>query len=144
MDISYFTDLPDNEIMTGILQIHEGIFQDSSIMVKKMENKRNLLIHVASINSKVVGYKIGYEISNEKFYSWLGGVDTTFRNLGIATKLMEKQHQYLIDKGYKIVQTKTKNKWRQMLILNIKNGFNIMDTYIDKNGEIKIILEKNL
>lgn len=44
----------------------------------------------------------------------------------------------------KKVQTKTKNKWRDMLILNIKNGFDIIGTYTDDSGEPKIILEKKL
>lgn len=39
--------------------------------------------------------------------------------------LMEKQHTHLRANGFKVVQTKTKNKWRSMLILNIKSGFNI-------------------
>lgn len=57
---------------------------------------------------------------------------------------MEKQHQYLRDNGYNVVQTKTMNKWRNMLILNIKSGFDIIDTYTDEKGQFKIVLEKNL
>jgi len=144
MNFSFYNHIPEKEVLDGILQIHEDIFQDSLDLVKKMENKLRLLIQVACKDAKVVGYKIGYELSNVKFYSWLGGVDPKYRNKGIAQKLMEKQHQYLKEQGYNIVQTKTKNKWRQMLILNLKNGFSIVDTYTDNNGEIKIVLEKNL
>ncbi|WP_369792731.1 hypothetical protein [Virgibacillus sp. SK37] len=57
---------------------------------------------------------------------------------------MDQQHLYLIEKGYEIVQTKTKNKWRGMLLLNIKSGFDVIGTYTDKVGEPKIILEKRL
>ena len=63
---------------------------------------------------------------------------------GVASELIEKQHNYLIEKGYNIVQTKTMNKWRSMLILNIKSGFDVIDTYTDENGRHKIILEKIL
>lgn len=31
-----------------------------------------------------------------------------------------------------------------MLLLNIKNGFDVIGTYTDQDGEIKIILEKSL
>lgn len=93
---------------------------------------------------KVIGYKIGYALDDTKFYSWLGGVDTDFREFGIGSTIMEKQHQYLREKGYSVVQTKTMNKWRSMLILNIKNGFDVMNTYKDEKGLHKIILEKNL
>lgn len=57
---------------------------------------------------------------------------------------MEKQHQYLKETGYKVVQTKTMNRWRNMLILNIKNGFDVIDTYTDDKGLHKIRLEKRL
>ena len=109
-----------------------------------MESKLNLLVGVALEREKVVGYKIGYELSQDKFYSWLGGVDPNYRNYGIATKLMKMQHEYLKENGYKTVQTKTKNQWRDMLIMNIKNGFDIIGTYTDDQGEPKIILEKKL
>jgi hypothetical protein len=48
------------------------------------------------------------------------------------------------ESGYKAVQTQTKNMWRSMLILNIKNGFDIIGTYTDNEGETKIIIEKML
>ncbi|MDQ0225912.1 hypothetical protein J2S02_002256 [Metabacillus niabensis] len=57
---------------------------------------------------------------------------------------MEMQHQWIKENGYSYVQTKTMNKWRSMLILNIKNGFDVIDTYIDKKGLQKIVLEKRL
>ncbi len=36
------------------------------------------------------------------------------------------------------------NKWRSMLVLNIKNGLDVIDTYIDEKGLYKIILERKL
>ncbi|MDZ5606438.1 GNAT family N-acetyltransferase [Bacillus pseudomycoides] len=79
-----------------------------------------------------------------EFYSWLGRGDENYRNQRIGFNLMEQQHQLLREKGYRIIQTKTKNKWRNMLILNIKSGFDIIGTYTDEKGEPKIILQKNL
>lgn len=146
MNITYFQfeSIPEQSILNGILQLHQKIFGSADNLVKQMQGKRKLLVQVAMEGSKVIGYKIGYELNDDKFYSWLGGVDETYRNYGIASKLMEKQHQFLTDCGYKIVQTKTKNKWRSMLILNIKSGFDVIGTYTDDKGEPKIILEKRL
>lgn len=109
-----------------------------------MKEKPDLQIDVAVDGEKMVGYKIGYALNREQFYSWLGGVDANYRNQGIASKLMEQQHLHAKESGYKAVQTKTKNKWRSMLILNIKAGFDIIGTYTDDEGEPKIILEKKL
>lgn len=91
-----------------------------------------------------MGFKIGYELDHHTFYSWLSGVDSEYRNRGIASRLMAEQHQYLRENGYQIVRMKTMNRWRAMLLLNIKSGFNIIDTCIDEKGLHKIILEKSL
>jgi len=81
-----------------------------------MKSKLKLLIVIAMNNNRIVGYKMGYEIDSDKFYSWLGGVDPKFRKHGIASDLLNKQHDYLLQRGYKAVQTKTMNKWKDMLI----------------------------
>jgi predicted GNAT family acetyltransferase len=146
MEIKYmlFDTKPEEAILEGIIDLHKRIFGESDDLVKKMESKSQLLVNVALNDSQVIGYKIGYELDKRKFYSWLGGVDTRFRGHGVASKLMEQQHQYLKENGYYIVQTKTMNKWRSMLILNIKSGFDVISIYTNEKGLHKIILEKNL
>jgi predicted GNAT family acetyltransferase len=146
MEIKYifFNSMPEGSILEEIIDLHKRIFGGSDDLVKKMETKPQLLVNVALNDSQVIGYKIGYELDKRKFYSWLGGVDARFRGQGVASKLMEQQHKYLKENGYRIVQTKTMNKWRCMLILNIKSGFDIISTYTNEKGLHKIILEKNL
>lgn len=143
-DYFIFDSMPEGDVLDGIIELHKAIFGTSDDLINKMKSKQQLLVMTAMDGKKVIGYKMGYEIDNIKFYSWLGGVDPNYRNLGIASTLMEKQHQHLKGKGYYVVQTKTMNKWRSMLVLNIKNGFDVIDTYIDENGLHKIKLEKNL
>lgn len=146
MSISYvkLDSLPEFQMMEGIAKLHKTIFSESDNLSNQMKSKGLLFTIVALNDSEVIGYKIGYALDEETFYSWLGGVDAKYRNCGIASKLMEKQHEFLKERGYKKVQTKTKNKWRSMLVLNIKNGFDVIGTYTDDSGEPKIILEKKL
>jgi predicted GNAT family acetyltransferase len=143
-DYLIFNYIPDDDVLDGIIELHNSIFGTSADLINKMESKPQLLVITAMNGTKVIGYKIGYELDNNKFYSWLGGVDTKYRKHGIASELMEKQHQYIKENGYSVVQTKTMNKWRSMLVLNIKNGFDVIDTYTDEKGLHKIILEKKL
>lgn len=140
----YFNSIPDKGKLESVIKLHRKIFGESENLIKQMKDKSELLINLAIKDEKVIGYKIGYKLDEDKFYSWFGGVDENFRKYGVASKLMEEQHYYLKNNGFKIVQTKTKNKWRNMLILNIKNGFDIIGTYTDEEGETKIILEKKL
>ncbi|MFE4525695.1 GNAT family N-acetyltransferase [Cytobacillus firmus] len=146
MNFNYFifNSIPNDDVLDGIMELHKVIFGTTDDLINKMANKPKLLVITAMNGMKVIGYKIGYELDNNKFYSWLGGVDTNYRKHGIASELMQKQHQYLKKNGYSVVQTKTMNKWRNMLVLNIKNGFDVIETYTDEKGLHKIILEKKL
>ena len=144
MEIVTIEGFPDSKLLTKLLLLHETIFNDSDTLIAKASSKPNIVFTIGLERDEVVGYKIGYKQESDRFYSWLGGVDSNYRNKGIASMLMNQQHLYLKEKGYKTVQTKTKNKWRNILILNIKNGFDVIGTYTDNRGELKIILEKCL
>ncbi len=139
-----FMEIPEHEIIEGILELHETVFGDSKTLVEKIKSKPKFLINVALDQSTVIGYKIGYELDSQKYYSWYGAVHEEYRGKGIASRLLEQQHRFLVESGYRIVQTKTRNKWRGMLILNIKNGFDVLETFTDDEGIHRIILEKKL
>ena len=146
MSIHYnqFRTLPEGPIVNGMVTLHQSIFGISDDLITRMANKPEILIDIGMDNSRVIGYKIGYQLDTHTFYSWLGGVDPNYRKQGIAAELMKQQHQTLKELGFKVVQTKTMNKWRSMLILNIKNGFDVIDTYTNEKGLNKIILKKKL
>ncbi|MFC4411798.1 GNAT family N-acetyltransferase [Chungangia koreensis] len=143
MEYKLYTEIPESKIMDGILKIHQEIFEDTTLP-EKAESKEKILFFVAVEDGRVAGYKIGYEVTDDHFYSWYGAVNPEDRGKGIATELMKRQHTYLKDIGYKIVSTKTRNKWREMLILNIKHGFDVMETFVDGDGIHRIVLEKQL
>jgi hypothetical protein len=64
--------------------------------------------------------------------------------LGIASGLMSRQHDWCRAHGFAKVRTKTLNQWRNMLILNLKHGFEITETYPGTDGKLRIVLEKQL
>lgn len=111
---------------------------------KRISESENLLTIIVREKSKIIGFKIGYQIEPKKFYSWVGGVDEKFRQKGIAAELMRRQHEWCVRKGFEIVRTKTKNSFKPMLILNLKSGFDVIEVYRDAQNELKIILEKKL
>jgi len=100
-------------------------------------------------NERVVGCKLGYDWhpdgtpSGQTFYSWLGGIDPAYRGKGIAAELMRLQHDACRQAGYVMVRTHTYNQWRDMLILNLRHGFQVVSTQPGKHG-LMIILEKEL
>ena len=59
-------------------------------LMTKLTDKANLIL-IASHDNKPMAYKIGYEVSNNEFYSWLGGVAPKYRKQGVATELRKLQ-----------------------------------------------------
>lgn len=135
---------PDPHTYQAMCWLHENIFQQDASFIKQVLSSRPFLILIAVDYDNVVGYKIGYQDRPRRFYSWFGGVDPTYRGRGIASELMRRQHLWCRQNGYQTVRTYTKNKWRDMLILNLRHGFDVIGTYTDSQGEPKIILEKRL
>ncbi|MFS0688405.1 GNAT family N-acetyltransferase [Sporosarcina sp. 179-K 8C2 HS] len=142
--VYYFWGLPDERTMDGILQLHNKIFANADEFVKKVSVVPDVLFIVAMEDNQVVGYKIGYSLSADRYYSWYGGVHGAYRGRGVASRLMQLQHRLVKESGYETIETKTRNKWREMLILNIKYGFDITETFTDDEGIHRIILEKRL
>ncbi len=105
---------------------------------------KKFYLNTAYIEDQPVAFKLGYEIDQTEFYSWLGGVIPDYRGLGIAADLMRHQHQWCQENGYKKIQTKTQNRFRDMLLLNIRFGFEIIGMHDSNEGGPKIILEKKL
>lgn len=126
-------------LITGVF----GQFKESEFDAV-LRNHNGFYLQCAFDVSKLVGFKLGYQHDDETFYSWLGAVDPTYRGLGVASALMKDQHDWCQKQGFIKIQTKTKNNWRDMIILNLRNGFNIVGSYTDEKGEPKLILEKIL
>ena len=57
---------------------------------------------------------------------------------------MELQHEVAKKKGYEKVRTKSMNRFKSMIILNLKNGFDIQQVYTNDSDQTKIIFEKEL
>ncbi|HWI47207.1 MAG TPA: GNAT family N-acetyltransferase [Rummeliibacillus sp.] len=144
MEFIHVKGLPDEESIKGIQELHREVFDESELSIGELQEKPNLLCCMALDGRKVVGFKLGYEKEVGVFYSWLGGVSAEYRGQGIALKLMNLQHQLVSEQGYQKIRTIGRNYRRAMLILNIKVGFDIIETYFSKSGTRKIIMEKEL
>lgn len=137
--------LPDalaGEILTAYREIFGQI--DELKFRQRIATAPGLTTLLARENGVLAGFKIGYELEPGIFYSWLGGVREPFRRLGIARILMERQHARCRAQGYASVRTKTYNRWKNMLVLNLQCGFDIVAVLEKAGGEKQIVLEKKL
>lgn len=94
------------------------------------ELKRRLRVHralilVAEIDGELAGVKIGYQLSEDCFYSWLGGVAPAGRRRGVAQALLEAQEAWVLAQGYQVLRVKSRNRFPDMLRLLLKNNYQI-------------------
>ncbi len=108
-------------------------------------NAKNSLILVAKIKGIAVAYKIGYALSKNAFYSWLGAVAPSYRRQGIANQLRVYQEQWAVNAGYSCINVKSMNRYPTMLQLLINSGYQIHgyqaneDDKYGENGKILFI-----
>lgn len=146
--IEEFTTLDNESCIQTVAGLSDQIFKvtnGKTRIRKRLERKNSWLILIAYTQDDhvPVGFKIGYEDTETLYYSWLGGVLPEYRGHGIASALMQRQHARIAEMGYHKVETRTRNRYKSMLILNIKHGFNIIGTQFSKN-DVKIVLQKTI
>ncbi|MFA8433066.1 MAG: GNAT family N-acetyltransferase [Marinifilaceae bacterium] len=146
MEIIKITGRPDSQILNSIFSLYCEVFDaiDETYFYERLNSRFCWLTLLAYEGEKLVGFKMGYALDADTFYSWLGGVRSSCRKQGIGQILIDRQLQQAEEMGYSRVRTKTRNRFREMLILNLRNGFDVVDCYVDRTGEHKITLEKRL
>lgn len=145
LSIQQFSQLNCKEIEI-ISSLSKSIFGgwDQNKFDAKFEKHKSFSLHVAYIENQPVGFKLGYVLNSQMFYSWLGGVLPSHRGIGIASDLQKAQIQWCKEQGYLQIRTKTKNSFKEMLLLNIKTGFEIVATEQTAGKDLKIVLDLNL
>lgn len=97
----------------------------------------------AADGARIVGFKAGYALKAGHYYSWLGGVDPDYRRQGIANELMFRQHSWLREQGYEVVETGAVQDNHGMSTLNLQSGFTVVGRRSTPHG-LSIIYEKRL
>lgn len=138
----------NDELLSLLTDLEKQIFEEPYTRDKikrELSGKRNIFALVAFNENSACGFKVGFEMNSTLFYSWIGGVAAGSRGNGVAKLLMKKQHDFARNEGYDIVRTETENRFREMLLLNIKSGFNVVGVRISSRYPKTIItLEKEL
>lgn len=137
---------PSENLLEDILVVYKSIFDDYKLdfFKNRIHQKEDLLIVLCFQQEQLAGFKIGYRYNDTTFYSWVGGVLPEFRQQGIAKRLAQLQEQKVIEKGYLKMRTKSMNRFKPMMILNLKNSFNIVQVYTNEKGQTKVVFEKNI
>ena len=138
--------IPSSKELEILLGLYSAIFKDAKPVFFKQRilEKENVLSLIVFKEHKPIGFKIGYRYDEKTMYSWVGGILPEFRRQGVAKKLAELQEKWAQKSGFTKLRTKSMNRFKPMMILNLKNGFNIKEVYTNDSGQTKIIFEKDI
>lgn len=131
-----------------VIEVHQQLpeFNEDikNKLLERLENKQSLIL-IAVIGERKVGYKLGYQVSEDTFYSWLGGVLPQCRRTGVATKLREYQESWAKEAGFNKVTVKSMNQFPAMLQMLISSGYQIYGyEQAEQVAEGKILFSKML
>lgn len=125
MPISILHVLPE-ETATVYRLIPEFAGLHDAQAIRQRIGERVACALVAYDGAEPVGFKLGYESAPGEFYSWLGGVVPAYRRDGIAQQRLETQECWARENGYQRLYVKTRNQFRAMLMLLVRNGYQVM------------------
>ncbi|MRT55301.1 fosfomycin resistance glutathione transferase [Enterobacteriaceae bacterium RIT693] len=135
--------------LTEILELYHRLpeFEDcrSVADLQARLSSRQTSQLIACVNDTPAGFKLGYALSETEFYSWLGGVLPEFRRDGVAQALLVEQEKWAMEQGYRTLTVKTRNKFRGMLMMLLKNGYQLVE--LEQKGtpnEHRLLLQKSL
>lgn len=137
----------DSEIKLPLFKLAQDTLTDfnEEKFLARFYGQKEATIFCFFFEKELVGFKAGYALDETKYYSWLGAVSARFRKLGVAQALMQEQHAWAKTKNYKLMQTKSDNRHKAMMTLNLKAGFDIVGTeQTSLSPVLKILFEKKL
>ncbi|MEE2779828.1 MAG: GNAT family N-acetyltransferase [Myxococcota bacterium] len=143
------------ELLTELGTVFQGVFHgpgEPALPVERaaeflgvgVNGHRWIYLCMAYMDGEQVGYKLGRSNDPRTFESWNGGVLPHARKRGIAAELARRQETWCRDQGFGFLMTVTAHDNRPMLIVNLKQGFHIAGTYLDRETNMKVVLQKSI
>ena len=114
-------------------------------LASRLASYPKTLVQVATVGGDPAGVKVAYQDRPGVLYSWLGGVHPAYRRRGLGRMLTRDQHAWAKEQGFQRVTMKTRNQWREMLLLAIQEDFDVVGVeHRPEDGELMILLQKDL
>ncbi len=143
-DISVVTE----QQLPMIVELYNQVFRPAETeeyFRRRFQGRYNVLVMLASLDNRPVGFIIGFELKPFVFYNWLIGVHNDFRRKGIGKQLIESQNEWARTHGYEYTRFELLNRHKPMLHVALDAGFDIVGTRRDSmRSDLLIQFEKAL
>ena len=108
----------------------------------KFRRQPSILLIARDTTGQVVGFRFAHEMEHhgEKImYDQDGGVRPEFRRRGIGRALLRQQHVIARSRGYRMIRTGVAVPLKPMIILNLEEGFEIVDLAWDEGFHVNVL-----
>lgn len=131
-----------------IIELYNQIFrpqENEAYFRRRFQGRYNVLVMLAALDNRAIGFCIGFELKPHVFYTWLIGVHGDFRRKSIGRQLMESQHEWAAGHGYEFSRFETLNRHRSMVHMAVVLEYDIVGTRWDSTrSDLLIQFEKPL
>lgn len=112
---------------------------------RRFQGRYNVLVMMASVDTRPVGFVIGFELKPFVFYNWLVGVHPDFRRKSIGRQLIESQNEWAKNNHYEYSRFEGLNRHKGMLHLALALDYDIVGIRWDSvRSDLLIQFEKSL
>lgn len=131
-----------------IVELYNQVFrpaENQDYFRRRFQGRYNVLVMMAALDNRAVGFAIGFELKPFVFYNWLLGVHPDFRRKGIGRQLVDSQNEWARTHGYEFMRSEALNRHNPFLHLAINAGFDVVGTRWDSvRADLLIQFEKTL
>ena len=131
-----------------IVELYNQVFRPAETedyFRRRFQGRYNVLVMMASLDTRPVGFTIGFELKPFVFYNWLTGVHADFRRKGIGAQLLDSQAEWAKNHSYEFLRFEALNRHRPMVHLALVAGFDVVGTRWDSTrSDLLIQFEKGL
>ncbi|MDA8376170.1 MAG: GNAT family N-acetyltransferase [Planctomycetia bacterium] len=131
-----------------IVELYNQIFrppESENYFRRRFQGRYNVLVMLASLDNRPVGFCVGFELKPAVFYIWLLGVHADFRRKNIGRQLLESQMEWAKNHNYEFVRLEILNRHRAMMHLTVLLEYDIVGTRWDSmHADLLIQFEKPL
>ena len=141
-------DMVGPDELPTICSLYNHIFRparDLESFRRRFRGRYNVLMLIARLDHKPVGFFIGFELKPTVFFAWFYGVAPEDRRRGIASQLMDAVHSWAAQNEYESIRFECHNKHRPMLHLAIAKEYDIVGMRWDPDRQANLVIfEKSL
>jgi GNAT superfamily N-acetyltransferase len=142
IDVVGMDDLPT------VVELYNQVFRPAKTadsFRRRFLGRHNVLLLVARVGDRPVGFFTGFELKPDTFFGWFHGVVPDARRMGVGSQLIEAAQSWAAQRGYDVMRLECDNGHRPMLHLALVLGYDIVGIRWDRDrGTNLVLFEKPL